>query len=370
VLTLHRQYEARPATRSRRPFPLLLVSATLAVTAGCTADHVPDVEGTRRVTQCAIRELRTRSPRQAHYLERLVSDAETATAGELTAPPWRRTPGRAQAAWLRVVLAAREAVASQRSMVGQERAGYFGLLAHATPDIARARAEIRETGMGRREGAAMERANVSFAMAERLAAASHYQRASDKLRQASADIAIVHRAWLSLHARFSDARLRGEWAELAGAVVQESRDQASFAIVVDKLRRQLILYYRGLRMAAFEAELGANGLRQKEHAGDRATPEGLYRVVRMKEGRATKYYKALLVDYPNERDRARFEVMKRRGQIPPRAGIGGQIEIHGEGGQGNDWTDGCIALTNKNMDILFGRVKVGTPVAIVGTFGG
>jgi murein L,D-transpeptidase YafK len=216
----------------------------------------------------------------------------------------------------------------------------------------------------------MERANVSFAMAEKLAMAGHYQRASDKLRQTSADIAIVHGAWLSLHARFSDRHLRAEWNELARAVIQESRDRATFAIVVDKLRRQLILYYRGLRMVAFEAELGANGLRQKEHAGDRATPEGLYRVVRMKEGKATKYYKALLVDYPNERDRARFAVMKRQGRIPSRAGIGGMIEIHGEGGEGNDWTDGCVALTNKNMDMLFARVRVGTAVAIVGTFGG
>jgi murein L,D-transpeptidase YafK len=123
-------------------------------------------------------------------------------------------------------------------------------------------------------------------------------------------------------------------------------------------------------MAAFEAELGANGLRQKEHAGDRATPEGLYRVVRMKEGKATKYYKALLVDYPNDSDRARFAAMKRQGRIPRRAGIGGMIEIHGEGGQGNDWTDGCVALTNKNMDTLFARVTLGTPVAIVGNFGG
>jgi len=43
------------------------------------------------------------------------------------------------------------------------------------------------------------------------------------------------------------------------------------------------------------------------------------------------------------------------------------IEIHGHGGKGIDWTEGCIALTNNEMDSLFNIVKVGTPVTIVGS---
>lgn len=318
----------------------------------------------------AIHELRPHSPRQARYLEKLLADAEVATAGELSSPPWRRTPGRGQAAWLRVVRAAHEAVAAQRASLSQERESYLKLAAQVEPGIARARDEIHETGMGRREGAAMERANVSFDTAARLAKVGDYGRASDKLLQAKADTALIHEAWLSLHARFSDARLRREWNDLVHAAIRESRERSGFAIVVDKLRRELILYYRGLRMAVFVADLGVNGLRRKEYAGDRATPEGLYHVVRLKEGKATNYYKALLLDYPNERDRARFEARKRRGLIPRRAGIGSMIEIHGEGGEGDDWTDGCVAVSNNDMDILFARVRVGTPVAIVGTYGG
>jgi hypothetical protein len=42
------------------------------------------------------------------------------------------------------------------------------------------------------------------------------------------------------------------------------------------------------------------------------------------------------------------------------------IEIHGEGGRGKDWTQGCVALTNSDIDDLFGRVAIGTPVTIVG----
>ena len=43
------------------------------------------------------------------------------------------------------------------------------------------------------------------------------------------------------------------------------------------------------------------------------------------------------------------------------------IEIHGNGGKGIDWTEGCVALTDKEMDVVFKIAKVGTPVTIVGS---
>ena len=79
------------------------------------------------------------------------------------------------------------------------------------------------------------------------------------------------------------------------------------------------------------------------------------------------FYKALLLDYPNAEDRAEFNRARRSGDLPPSAGIGGLIEIHGEGGRGRDWTRGCAAVTNRDMDELFARVGVGTPVTIVGS---
>jgi hypothetical protein len=73
-----------------------------------------------------------------------------------------------------------------------------------------------------------------------------------------------------------------------------------------------------------------------------------------------------MLDYPNERDKERFRKAVQRGEIARGASIGGLIEIHGEGGRGGDWTDGCVALTNNEMDDLFDRVSVGTLVTIVG----
>ena len=53
--------------------------------------------------------------------------------------------------------------------------------------------------------------------------------------------------------------------------------------------------------------------------------------------------------------------------MPASATIGSMIEIHGNGGKGVDWTDGCIALTDSDMDKVFGIAKVGTTVTIVGS---
>jgi lipoprotein-anchoring transpeptidase ErfK/SrfK len=57
----------------------------------------------------------------------------------------------------------------------------------------------------------------------------------------------------------------------------------------------------------------------------------------------------------------------KRGELHLRARIGGLIEIHGEGGQGRDWTNGCVALSNRDMDEVFALARVGTRVTIVGT---
>jgi len=81
--------------------------------------------------------------------------------------------------------------------------------------------------------------------------------------------------------------------------------------------------------------------------------------------RGTRYYKALMINYPNERDRQIFAQNKSRGVISKRARIGGLIEIHGEGGRNDDWTEGCIALTNREMDQIMQYATVGTPVTIV-----
>ena len=91
-----------------------------------------------------------------------------------------------------------------------------------------------------------------------------------------------------------------------------------------------------------------------------------YRVVKKKDRGQSRYHRALLLDYPNAADRERFAAAQRRGEIPRGARIGGLIEIHGEGGRGQNWTEGCVALSNRDMDDLFRRVGTGTRVTIVG----
>jgi hypothetical protein len=156
------------------------------------------------------------------------------------------------------------------------------------------------------------------------------------------------------------------WARWARSGIQTSRSTGGTVILVDKMRRRCHLYRGGRRVASYAADLGPNWLGDKQWSGDKKTPEGIYRITDMKSGRRTKYHKALLINYPNDEDRRQFEAAKRSGNVPRSARIGGLIEIHGDGGRGYDWTLGCVALTNRDMDRLYAQVSVGTPVIIVG----
>ena len=138
------------------------------------------------------------------------------------------------------------------------------------------------------------------------------------------------------------------------------------AIVVDKHAHRLLVYDRGKLRRQYDVALGVHPDGHKAREGDRRTPEGVYRVLAKKDRGQTRFHRALLIDYPNAQDRAVFVRAKAQGKIPKSARIGGLIEIHG-GGTGVDWTDGCVALENKDMDDLFRRVRVGTPIVILGS---
>jgi murein L,D-transpeptidase YafK len=90
-------------------------------------------------------------------------------------------------------------------------------------------------------------------------------------------------------------------------------------------------------------------------------------VTKKKDGRETKYYKALLLNYPNDQDRQRFQQEIKAKTLPRYARIGGLIEIHGGGGKGVNWTDGCIAFADRDMDSIYRTVPAGCPVTIVGS---
>jgi L,D-peptidoglycan transpeptidase YkuD (ErfK/YbiS/YcfS/YnhG family) len=138
-------------------------------------------------------------------------------------------------------------------------------------------------------------------------------------------------------------------------------------ILVDKIQSSLIILKGGKEFKTFPAEFGVSWMGDKLFAGDKATPEGIYKVVEKKSNSKTKYHKALLINYPNNEDQKRYDRMVKSGEISRKTGIGSLIEIHGDGGKGVHWTDGCVALENKEMDVVFSQSVVNTPVIIVGS---
>lgn len=157
------------------------------------------------------------------------------------------------------------------------------------------------------------------------------------------------------------------WKRLTQSAINDSRKNNSYAILVDKFSRKCYVYFCGVKKYEFDAELGRNWIGDKRRMGDKATPEGMYKIVNKFQGKKTEYHKALSLDYPNKDDRERFKAEISKGTLPASSKIGGGIEIHGGGGKGVDWTDGCIALTDSEIDIIFNLAKVGTPVTIVGS---
>ncbi len=158
-----------------------------------------------------------------------------------------------------------------------------------------------------------------------------------------------------------------EWKRLIDSTISVSKTTRDYTILVDKFSRKVIVYLDGEIKFEYSAELGKNWVGDKKVKGDKATPEGMYRIAKKFKSDSTKYYKALLLDYPNDEDTALFEAAIAKGILPRTAKIGGLIEIHGNGGKGTDWTNGCIALTDSEMDSIFKIVKIGTPVTIVGS---
>jgi hypothetical protein len=158
-----------------------------------------------------------------------------------------------------------------------------------------------------------------------------------------------------------------KWQRWVNNTLEQSRINDSYCIIVDKFSRECLLYYKGVQKEKFEIDLGKNWIGTKNHQGDYSTPEGIYKIVDKKSNGRTRYYKAMLLNYPNEEDKARFAQNKRNGTISSKKRIGDLIEIHGDGGKGADWTQGCVALANPDMDRLFAKCPTGTTVTIVGS---
>jgi murein L,D-transpeptidase YafK len=134
-------------------------------------------------------------------------------------------------------------------------------------------------------------------------------------------------------------------------------------IVVEKSKRTLTLMDGRKALKTYKVALGGQPIGAKDRQGDHKTPEGIYSVDAKNPN--SQFYKALHISYPNQSDRANA---RKLGVSP-----GGDVEIHGLGAKWGwlgakhrltDWTDGCIALTNEEIDEIYPLIKVGTPVEI------
>ena len=135
-------------------------------------------------------------------------------------------------------------------------------------------------------------------------------------------------------------------------------------VFVDKSARTLQLLSDNKVIKTYHIALGGNPVGHKQQQGDKRTPTGPYILDYKNE--KSKFYRSIHVSYPNAADKARA---KSRGVSP-----GGDIMIHGQKNgfghlaainQKRDWTDGCIAVTDNEMDEIMAAVEIGTPIEIV-----
>ncbi len=166
--------------------------------------------------------------------------------------------------------------------------------------------------------------------------------------------------------RYADERSVSVWQRLVARTIEWSRTHRAVALVVNKADRRLTVYRNGRPAGAFPIKLGFNGILEKRFQGDGATPEGQYHITRKRDRGQTQFYRAFVLDYPNDQDRRRFQLARKTGSLPAGTYIGGQIEIHGEDQVPMSQTLGCVMLNNRHIDRIFDLVEVGTPVTIVG----
>ena len=134
------------------------------------------------------------------------------------------------------------------------------------------------------------------------------------------------------------------------------RAERADAIHVYKAQRRMELLRDGKAIKRYRIVLGDAPVGHKRQQGDERTPEGAYRITYRNPG--SRFHLSLRLSYPNGADRRQAMT---RGVDP-----GGDIMIHGgtPPGYTQDWTDGCIAVTNAEIEEIWRLVPVGTPVRI------
>ena len=157
-------------------------------------------------------------------------------------------------------------------------------------------------------------------------------------------------------------------------------------IVIDRSEQRLMVKKNGVVLRSFDAAFGSGGKKAKKQRGDRRTPNGEYKISDIRS--SDRFHLFVEINYPNVRDALRglkTELITKKqynaildahiyGHRPPQnTPLGGQLGIHGIGNETQDkidiheiadWTQGCIALRNHEVDALLSYIDVGTVVTI------
>ena len=142
-----------------------------------------------------------------------------------------------------------------------------------------------------------------------------------------------------------------------GSKFQVYNGETVTRVEVHKADRKLYLLHETKILKAYSIQLGGNPVGPKQFEGDSKTPEGAYFITHRNPRSA--FHLSLGISYPNSANRA-FALAN--GRSP-----GGDIFIHGENNRGSsdgDWTVGCIAVTDKQIEEIYAMVNPGTPIVI------
>src|SRR5579863_3703983 len=155
----------------------------------------------------------------------------------------------------------------------------------------------------------------------------------------------------------------GIWLLCGMVIAQTGRPIRADRVVVLKKEHTLQLLSHGKVIKSYKVALGGDPVGAKTRQGDHKTPEGVY--VLDSRNAHSQFYKSIHISYPNARDRA----AARQNHVSP----GGDVFVHGlPNGYGaigaahrlKDWTDGCVAVTDEEIDEIWRVVADGTPIEI------
>lgn len=143
----------------------------------------------------------------------------------------------------------------------------------------------------------------------------------------------------------------------------------NYSILIDKSDYNLYVFEDDEWLITYPVVFGNKDQGDKMMEGDRKTPEGSFRIQSKRVH--DKWCRFLLIDYPNEQSRQKFNERKQKGLIPAGAKIGGAIGIHGTWPREDfavdrfqNWTQGCISMKNEHIKQLYEMITNGTKVVI------